>query len=376
MNNQNSLSIVIPAYNEALRLPATLERVAAYVHGVFPVHEIIVVDDGSGDSTAHIAREVARKRDIKNVRILRAPRNFGKGAALRRGVLASQGEFVLLTDADLSTPIGEMDKLLRPIRAGADIAIGSRSAPGSVVTKRPWYREILSRASGFFIRTVLNLPFRDTQCGFKLFRREAAVELFRNLALPRFSYDFEVLSRAQQSGMRVAEVGVVWEHQEFTTVRARDVLQTFIDVFRVRFGLGRHAPLSQLLRFMTVGVVNTLVDAGTYIALTRLTATFSQDIVAAKFFSFLAATISSLLLNRRWTFGITSPLTVGEVVRFYATVSASMALNVSMMYLLVHIAGMYDLVALALTTLVTFLLNYALSRLWVFRRQAFGNSNV
>lgn len=222
MSNYNSLSVVIPAYNEARRLPKTLERVAHYAKGAFPAHEIIVVDDGSSDATAAIASEFARKRDIKNVRVLRAPKNLGKGAALRRGVMASQGEFVLLTDADLSTPIGEMDKLLRPIRAGADVAIGSRHTDGSVVTKRPWYREVLSRASGLFIRTVLELPFYDTQCGFKLFRREAAVALFRNLSLPRFSYDFEILSRAQQTGMRVAEVGVVWEHREFTTVRLRD----------------------------------------------------------------------------------------------------------------------------------------------------------
>lgn len=368
MSNQNSLSVVIPAYNEARRLPKTLERVARYVKSAFPAHEIIVVDDGSIDATAAIASEFARKRDIKNVRILRAPKNLGKGAALQRGIMAAHGEFVLLTDADLSTPIGEMDKLLRPIRAGADVAIGSRNTEESVVTKRPWYREALSRASGFFIRSMLNLPFYDTQCGFKLFRREAAVSLFRNLSLPRFSYDFEILSRAQQSGMRVAEVGVRWEHQEFTTVRLRDVLQTFVDVFRVRFGLTKYAPFSQLMRFMTVGVVNTLVDAGTYLTLTRLTPAFSNDVVAAKFFSFLAATVSSLLLNRRWTFGVTAPLSSGEIGRFYTTVSASMVLNVVVMYMLVHIFGVYDLVALVVTTLTTFGLNYTLSRHWVFRQ--------
>ena len=360
MSNQNSLSIIIPAYNEARRLPATLESVAAYALGAFPAHEIIVVDDGSSDATSQVAQETVRKRDIKNVRILRTSHNVGKGAALRRGVLASQGEFVLLTDADLSTPISEMDKLLRRIQAGADVAIGSRTAAGSVVAKRPWYRDILSRAAALIIRLTLNLPFGDTQCGFKLFRREAAVELFRTLSLPRFSYDLEVLSRAQERGMRVAEVGVVWEHRQFSTVRTRDVVQTLVDVFRMRFGLDRHAPLSQLSRFMAVGVINTLVDAGTYIGLTRLTATFGTDIVAAKLFSFLAATISSLLLNRRWTFGVTAPLSISETARFYASVSASMALNVAVMYALVRFAGVYDLVALALTTTITFGLNYTL----------------
>lgn len=370
MSNLNSLSIVIPAYNEALRLPATLERVARYARAAFPLHEIIVVDDGSSDATASVAEEFARARDITSVRIIRAPRNQGKGAALRRGVMASQGEFVLCTDADLSTPIGEMDKLLRPIRAGADVAIGSREVEGSVVLKKPWYREALSAVSNLVIRTVLSLPFRDTQCGFKLYRREAAVELFRNLSLPRFSYDFEILSRACRDGMRVAEVGVVWEHREQTHVRMRDVAQSFVDVFRVRFGLTEHAPMAQLLRFMTVGIINTAIDTGAYVTLTRLTATFGHDVVAAKFFSFLAATISSFYLNRYWTFGIRTGITARELARFYAAVSASMVVNVALMYALVHVLGLYDLLALALTTLMTFGLNYLLSRLWVFRPEA------
>lgn len=370
MSNHTSLSIIIPAYNEARRLPATLERVAEYLkRSPMPTHEIIVVDDGSSDSTANIASEFVKRRDIRNVRILRAGRNRGKGAALRTGVLAAQGEFVLCTDADLSTPIGEMDKLLRPVRAGADVAIGSRRTSGSIVLNKPLYRRVLSGASNMLIRAVLGLPFRDTQCGFKLYRREAALALFQTLSLPRFSYDFEILSRAQHRGMRVAEVGVRWEHSRLTTVRTRDVMQSFIDVFRVRFGLTEQADVSQLGRFMTVGVVNTLVDAGSYLALTRLAA-FGDDIAAAKFFSFLAATVSSLLLNRRWTFGVTAPLTASEVARFYATVSASMVLNVGLMYVLVHFAGLYDLLALVLTTLSTFAFNYTLSRLWVFRTRA------
>lgn len=371
MSNQNSLSIVIPAYNEARRLSSTLERISDYLtHSPFPAHEIIVVDDGSSDATVQIAEQFAEKRDIKNVRILRAPRNQGKGAALRRGVLASQGEFVLCTDADLSTPIGEMDKLLRPLRAGADVAIGSRNVAESIVEKKPWYRKMLSGASNLMIRRVLGLPFRDTQCGFKLYKREAALALFKTLHLPRFSFDFEVLSRAKTQGLRVAEVGVRWEHSEFTTVRTRDVVQCFVDVFRIRFGLTEQAPLTQLMRFMTVGVANTLIDTGVYVVLTRFTPAFSEGLVAAKLFSFLAATISSLYLNRYWTFGVTSKLTLREVARFYATVSASLVLNVSLMYAFVHLLGIYDLVALLLTTLLTFGLNYTLSRLWVFPKQA------
>jgi putative flippase GtrA len=213
---------------------------------------------------------------------------------------------------------------------------------------------------------VVGLPHRDTQCGFKLYRKDAARALFGSLALPRFSHDIEVLARAKERGLRVVEVGVVFAHDDRSHVKPRDFIQGLFDIFRIRFGLSRHAPLLQLLRFMTVGVLNTLIDTGIYITLTRLAGL--DSIVAAKLLSFLAATVSSLLLNRYWTFGITSALTVGEVARFYATVSASMVLNVGLMYTLVHVMGLYDLAALVLTTLSTFALNYALSRRWVFAR--------
>lgn len=380
MRTPGSVSVVIPAYNEARRLGATLTSIVEYLHAnTFARYEVIVVDDGSSDATASIARAFARRHNTGNVRVLRAQKNLGKGAALSRGIVACQGDLVLCTDADLSTPIEELDKLLRPIRAGADIAIGSRSARGSIVLNKPWYRKLLSAASSAVIRHTLRLPYRDTQCGFKLYRHEAALALFKDLTLPRFSYDIEVLSRAHTRGLRVAEVGVRWEHRELTTVRARDIMQSLVDIFRVRFGLTERAPLMQLVRFMAVGVVNTLIDTGVYITLTRLTASFSSDIVAAKFFSFLAATISSFYLNRYWTFGIRTPLTLRELWRFYLTVSASMALNVALMFVLVHAVGIYDLVALALVTIMTFGLNYALSRLWVFRTPSppsFGRSPI
>ncbi len=334
-----------------------------------PTHEIIIVDDGSSDATAQIAQEYADGAEHGEIRVISERRNRGKGASLRLGTLLSRGRYILMTDADLSTPIDEVDKLMRRVRRdGYDVAIGSRKAEGALI-KQPLYSRIISYASNLMTRVVLGLPFRDTQCGFKLYRREAALKLFGPLQLSRFSFDYEVLNRARSMGLRVAEVGVVWEHAEGSSVRTQDAAQMFLDVFRVRFGLTAWAPTTQLMRFMSVGVLNTLIDTSVYVALTRFTESFAHEPVAAKFFSFLAATVCSLLLNRYWTFGIRGRLTVSEIARFYVAVSGSLILNVTLMYLFVRIAGIYDLVALVLTTLLTFGVNYVLSRRWVFRPQ-------
>ena len=317
-------------------------------------------------SISHSSLPIRHESD--HVRVIKARHNRGKGAALRLGTLLSRGRYVLMTDADLSTPIDEVDKLLGRVRRGYDVAIGSRKVTGAVIVQ-PWYRRIISSANNALTRAVLGLPFRDTQCGFKLYKREAAQQLFGPLRLPRFSFDYEILNRAKQLGLRVAEVGVVWEHADNSTVRTQDAFSMFADVFRVRFGLERWAPTQQLMRFMSVGVLNTAIDASVYFALTRFVPAFFNEPVPAKFFSFLAATVCSLMLNRYWTFRIRGRLTAAEVARFYAAVSGTLVLNVALMYFFVRIAGMYDLVALVLTTLCTFGINYVLSRRWIFRPQ-------
>jgi dolichyl-phosphate beta-glucosyltransferase len=367
---ENSLSIIIPAYNESRRLPSTLASLRAYFSRVGAMtHEIIIIDDGSSDLTVALAQHFADTHESDHIRVIKARHNRGKGASLRLGTLLSRGRYVLMTDADLSTPIDEVDKLMRRVRRdGYDVAIGSRKAPGAQIVQ-PWYRRIIGYLSNLTTRVVLGLPFRDTQCGFKLYKREAALALFGPLQLPRFSFDYEILDRAKKLGLRVAEVGVVWEHADGSTVRTQDAFQMFMDVFRVRFGLSAWAPTQQLMRFMSVGVLNTALDAGVYFMLTRFVAAFYGEPVAAKFFSFLAATVCSLMLNRYWTFGIKGRLTAGEVARFYAAVSGTLVLNVGLMYFFVRIAGIYDLVALILTTICTFGVNYVLSRRFVWRGQ-------
>lgn len=366
MRYASSLSIVIPAYNEAKRLPDSLLAILEYLRkGAFPAHEIIIVDDGSTDTTPRFLKDALAGSPV---RVLGGSTNQGKGGALREGVLAARGEYILCTDADLSTPIEEVEKLLpRLMRDGYEVAIGSRKA-GSITIPQPWYRRAIGRMGNWLIRAVLALPFKDTQCGFKLYRRETAVRLFRTLSLRRFSYDFEILSRAQSLGIPVAEVGVRWANSPESSVTARDVARSFIDVFRLR-AQNLRATQGEALRFIAVGVVNTAVDFVAYVALTRVLLIMAGAPVTAKFFSFLFATISSFYLNRYWTFKILTPLTLSEVLRFYASVSVGLVVNIAAMYVFVHLFGVYDLAALLLSTIFTFATNFALAKFWVFNRR-------
>jgi len=368
MPQANSLSVIIPAYNESRRLPNTVRHISAYLRSRALPHELIVVDDGSRDDTPQLLEAL---KEEHNITVLGDGHNRGKGMALRAGALAAKGQYVLMTDADLSTPIEEVTKLMpRVTRDGYDVAIGSRALSSEVA--QPLYRRVLSRLSNLLIRVVLGLPYGDTQCGFKLYRREAARELFGELNLPRFSFDYEVLLRAQRRGLRVAEVGVRWEHSPYTTVTSSDVLQCLVDVFRLRFAMDsdggiRALPGGEVLRFVCVGIINTLVDAGMYVTLTRITSTFAEAPVMAKFAGFVVASAVSFVLNRYWTFGIRSQVRAREVVRFYLAQGLSLGVNVGTMYALVYGLHMYDLLALAITTGVTFGINYTLSKMFVFK---------
>lgn len=193
------LSVVIPAYNEESRLPATLEGLRKYLSG--RDHEIIVVDDGSSDRTAEVAERFG-------CRVVRHPRNVGKGAAVKSGVLASRGDPVLVTDADLAAPITELPKLEKALKSGADIAIGSREALGAKVRRVSFKRKLAGKVFNLLVRMLTGLPYRDTQCGFKLFRGEAAGALFSLAECRGYCFDVEVLLLAREMGLKTEEVGI------------------------------------------------------------------------------------------------------------------------------------------------------------------------
>ena len=231
-----SISIVIPAYNEEARLPTSLDQVIAYLGARnFEFAEIVVVDDGSRDGTAAL---VERKRaENPNVRLVSNPGNRGKGFTVRHGVMESRGEWILTTDADLSAPIAELDKLMAAAeRANANVAIGSRALDRSLVgVHQSGFREFAGRVFNVLMRIVTGLPFRDTQCGFKLFEAGAAREIFSRQTLDGFSFDVEDLVIAKVLGIKAIEVPVVWNNVEGTKVSALSGAQSFADLLGIRW---------------------------------------------------------------------------------------------------------------------------------------------
>ena len=224
------LSVIIPAYNEETRLAQSLPQILDYLRQHFVHHEVIVVDDGSTDRTAVIA-------ESHGVRVLRLERNSGKGAAVRAGMLAATGDFVLFTDADLSTPITEIEKAFRHIAAGADVVIGSRALPESdVQVHQNFVRELMGKTFNLFVRLIAGLPFPDTQCGFKCFRHFAAQEIFRRASIPGFAFDVEVLVLARLLKLRTVEMPVRWVNSPASKVGMLvHPLQMLRDIVRVRW---------------------------------------------------------------------------------------------------------------------------------------------
>lgn len=228
-------SIVIPAYNESARIPGTLDAVIACLHQRQWDAEVIVVNDGSTDSTAQIVRDFAALNP--EVRLLENPGNRGKGYSVRNGVLNSLGDVVLFTDSDLSAPIEEADRLFAAIQAGADIAIGSRwLESGRQTHRQPLYRQLFGRCFNLVTRMVMNLPFVDTQCGFKAFTRNAAQIVFQLQTIDRWGFDPEILFIALKRGLAVKEVSVSWAHDERSRISyLRDGLQMLKELAIVRW---------------------------------------------------------------------------------------------------------------------------------------------
>jgi dolichyl-phosphate beta-glucosyltransferase len=239
-----SYSIIIPAYNEGARVGATLERVLAYVAERGWNAEIIAVNDGSRDNTAEIIRGFAEKNS--RLRALDNPGNRGKGYSVRNGMLHAQGEILLFSDADLSSPIEEASKLLAAIADGADVAIGSRWLRSDLQTQRqPLHRQVFGRVFNLMLRITLGLRFKDTQCGFKAFTRRAANSIFPLQKIERWGFDPELLYLANKFGFKVVEVPVAWAHSEGTRLNPlRDGTKMFVEMLRIRWNAlsGKYNP--------------------------------------------------------------------------------------------------------------------------------------
>lgn len=228
-------SIVIPAFNEQARIGATLDRVMDCIEDRRWAAEVLVVNDGSTDGTATIVANEARR--YPNLRLIHNPGNKGKGYAVRNGILQSRGEIIMFTDADLSAPIEEAERLFMAIRSGADVAIGSRWLDRSRQTLRqPLYRRFFGRCFNLLTRMVMNLPLADTQCGFKAFSQQAARTIFIRQRIERWGFDPEILYIALRRGMRVDEVPVTWGHDERTRISyLKDGIRMLQDLVAVRY---------------------------------------------------------------------------------------------------------------------------------------------
>lgn len=228
------LSIIIPSYNEELRLPATLERIAAYIQTCGRETEVLIVDDGSRDRTAAVAATFRGK--IPTLRVISNGVNRGKGYSVRHGIQEARGRMALFTDADLSAPIEEAGKLIDALETN-DLAIGSRAMDRSLISvhESP-FREFAGIVFNLIVRLILWLPFVDTQCGFKAFRRDRCGILFAQQTIERFGFDPELLYLARHHGLRAVEIAVRWGHSPATKVNmVRDSIQMFIDVFTIRW---------------------------------------------------------------------------------------------------------------------------------------------
>ncbi|HUT35651.1 MAG TPA: dolichyl-phosphate beta-glucosyltransferase [Planctomycetota bacterium] len=230
-----ALSIVIPAYNESADIEAAMEAADAYLREAGLHGEVVVVDDGSTDDTAQLVARYAEQHPV--VRLLRNDRNRGKGHSVRHGALDARGQIILFSDADRSTPFSEAPKLLAAIGSGgADVAIGSRALSESRLERpQPWFRRVMGWVFRNLVRLIVLRGFRDTQCGFKAFRAEAAREVFRRQTLEGFAFDVEALWIARHLGYHIREVPVRWLDSRDSRVHpVRDSARMFLDLVRIR----------------------------------------------------------------------------------------------------------------------------------------------
>ncbi len=225
-------SVIIPAWNEEGRMSASLKRVAAFVQGQTQAIEVIVVDDGSTDATPAIVEGFGREHPF--IRLIRNSHG-GKGAAVKTGVAQAEGQYLIISDTDLSVPIEELPKFLPPTLDGYDIAIASREVQGANRINEPYYRHLMGRVYNLLVRLLAVPGIQDTQCGFKAFRREVACELFPYQTIEGWGFDVEILFIAQRFGYRIVEVPVIWYYGAESKVNpVKDTLGMVSDLWQVR----------------------------------------------------------------------------------------------------------------------------------------------
>ena len=359
MNNPD-LSIIIPAFNEHGRIGKTLVSIQEYVRDNKLSYEVIVVDDGSTDGTADFVER--QKVHMPYMRVVRLGKNEGKGAAVKAGMCIAKGRLCLFMDADNSTDVRELNKLLPYIEQGFSVVVGSRRIPGAYIqTKQGTLRKVLGSIFRISIHLLVPLSVQDTQNGFKLFSSQAAQNIFTTARVSGWMFDVEVLFLAREKGYHIKEVPIRWENDPESRMKLAHMFRMMVDTVRLSPTVG------PFVRFCMVGVLNTTVDLSVYYVLTRELWTFHDSFSTAKLISYLAATVCSFTINKYWTFKKNGRVKFAELFRFYSTIGLGIFINVGLQYYLAAILGMDDLLAAVFAGGVTAIGSFVLAKWFVFR---------
>ncbi|MDB5237419.1 MAG: glycosyl transferase family 2 [Parcubacteria group bacterium] len=358
-----SLSLFFPTYNEEENIQELIESTVRVVEDspYIGEYEVLIINDGSKDRTQQAAEALAEQYPY--VHVINHPKNLGYGAALKTGIKAATKDYVFFTDADLQFDIVELQNLIVQVADHEDMVVGYR-AP----RRDPFMRLMNAKAWNALNRFLFGLRIRDIDCAFKLFKRELVQDL--PLRSNGAMINAEILIRLQRAGTEIKEVPVSHLPRVAgspTGAKPSVILRAFremVNLYRGELGLVTH---KQAMKFLAVGVINTTIDISVYFLLTRSGALPESMFVTAKFFSFMTGTVSSLILNRYWTFEMRSRITMVELARFYAMISVSLAVNLTTIYVAVQTLQLPDVVGLFFATGFSFIASYSLSKLWVFR---------
>ncbi len=371
------ISFVIPAFNEEKRLVNSLKELSEFLKSYPEKTEVLLVDDGSTDSTIKVSEGF--KDEISNFKIISLEKNRGKGFAVKTGFENANGDIVLFTDADFSTPISETPKLLEKINEGADIAIGSRAINSAVIEKhQSQLRERLGRLANLLIQVLAVRGLKDTQCGFKAFKKTTTKSIFAEQKIYRYAFDIELLFLANRQGLKIAEVPIVWANSPDSKVNPlSDGFKILTDLLKIRIIHSRNSGtlLERLFflihrkktftKFAFVGLSGVVVDYSLFFLLTRF---FHLSPLQANPINVEAAIIWTFTFNNLWTFAqrnrqrsIYKKLIVFQIVAFGGLMVSQMQI-----LLYTHYLGIFDLLAKFLSIPIVAIFNYSVNSRWTF----------
>lgn len=381
------ISLIIPAYNEEKRLGKSLHILAGFLKKRAEKFEVIIVDDGSTDKTAEVADSFSKS--LPNLKVIKLATNQGKGAAVNIGFKQTSGEIVVFTDADFSTPITEIDKLLDKLRDGFDIAVGSRALDRSLVKEHQnFLRELMGRSFNMVVQQIAVRGISDTQCGFKAFNKTTTARLFEKQVIHGYAFDVELLYLADKLGLKIAEIPVIWFNDQASKVSPlKHSLVVFYELFKIRFTHSKEKAslvdkfVYQLYRrktfvkFVIVGLTATFVDFFGYLLLTRA---FGFQPLTANPISVETAIIWSFALNNLWTFGKQDHQKnlVAKFITFQFVTFGGLLLSQIQIFIYVHLVSMPDVLAKLITLPTVAVFNYSIHKRWTFRNVNSGKAPV